>query len=134
MKKIWGEIPMELLGTEIQKGTFSQAVMSFFLIYVILKIISLILGDASKRVKGHLIFEILVGSILVNISIHLDPMVTPDKILIYICCFMLINWGLMVITKVFKISTRHFGSFEKIIYQAYGIAVAADKNEERKDS
>ncbi|RKD32044.1 hypothetical protein BET01_18720 [Lacrimispora algidixylanolytica] len=37
LKKLWGEIPLELIGTQFQNGTFSQVVMSILFLYVIFK-------------------------------------------------------------------------------------------------
>lgn len=129
LKKIWGEIPHEFLGAEFQKGTFSQAVMSFFLLYVTFKVTVCILSGASKKEKGNTIFEILVGSVTVTNGIQSDPVVTPDKILIFIGWFMLIKLGLIIITRVFKISTRHFG---RVIYLEFPIS--KNKGEEEAGS
>lgn len=110
--KIWGEgeIPLELLRTGIQKGTFSQTVMVFFVFHVILRMLTLVLG--TERAKIHSLCEIVVGFTLVCIGVHSDPIVTSDKVLIFLCWFMLIKLGLISVTRIFKIPTRHFGSFE----------------------
>lgn len=130
LKKIWGEVPHEFLGAEFQKGTFSQAVMSFFFLYITFKLIVCILSSASKKEKRHTILEILVGSVLVTIGIQSDPVVTPDKILIFIGWFMLLKLELIIITRVFKISTRHFGSIKtEVIYLEFPVLGNKEKKE-----
>lgn len=130
LRKTWGEIPQGFVRVEIQKGTFSIAVMNIFLIFVVMRMIALMLGIASKRAKGYSVYEILVGSILVSIQVHLDPIVTFDKILIFSCYYILIKWGLIAITRVFKISTRHFGSIKtEVIYLEFPILGNKEKEE-----
>ena len=125
LRKIWGDIPKEFLKSEYQTGAFSQAVNFLFLITVIFKISILLLDNVSIRVKVNSIGEVITGSVLVYIQIYSDPVVTSDELISFICCFTLIKWGLMIITRIFKISTRHFGSFvNKEIHQVHCSAVA----------
>ncbi|MDW2798771.1 hypothetical protein RZO55_14425 [Clostridium boliviensis] len=86
LKSIVGEVPIEFMGAEFQKGTFSQSVKSCFSIYITFRIF---------------------------------------------CFFMIIKLGLMIITSIFKISTRHFGSFEKeTIHHKQAFAVATGTSKE----
>jgi hypothetical protein len=105
--KILGEIPQGFTRAEIQKGTFSIFVMITFVFIVIFRMM-----DNAKRAEIYAVCENLIGSFLVILDLCLDPIVTFDRILIFICCFVLIKLGLTVIIRVFKISTRHFGSIE----------------------
>ena len=135
LRKIWGDIPKEFLRSEYQTGAFSQAVNSLFLITVIFKISILLLDNVSIRVKVNSIGEVITGSVLVYIQIYSDPVVTSDKLIIFIFYFMLIRWGLKIITRMFKIPTRHFGIFiDREIYQAYCSSAAIIKSEGGKES
>ncbi|MBE5992661.1 MAG: hypothetical protein E7247_09750 [Paenibacillaceae bacterium] len=130
LRKIWGDIPKEFLRSEYQTGAFSQAVNFLFLITVIFKVSILLSDDVSIRAKANSICEVITGSVLVYIQIYLDPVITSDKLINFIFYFMLIKWGLKIITRMFKIPTRHFGIFmDREIYQAYCSTAAIIKSE-----
>lgn len=134
LNNIWGEIPQESLKGVIQSGAFSQIVMSVLSAYLILRFVYLLLGNAGGR-KINSIIELIGGFFLVYIMIKVQPNVTPDLIIIFFCYFVMIKLVLLTITKILKIPTRHFGSFEtKMIYPKYGIAVSVDKKERRDES
>ncbi|WP_124068037.1 hypothetical protein [Clostridium sp. E02] len=129
-----GGIPQETLKEVIQSGAFSQIVMPIFSAYLILRFMYLLLGNAGV-IKINSIIELIGGFFLAYIMIKFQPNVTPDLMIIFLCCFLMIKLVLLTITKILKIPTRHFGSFEtKMIYPKYGIAVAVDKKERREES
>lgn len=127
LKKIWGEIPLELIGTKIQNGTFSEVVMSILLLFVFFETADKFLTNYPRREKVLTIIEIWISYFLVKIGVSLRPVVTPDIIVRYVCWFFVIKLALKAITKIFKISTRHFGSII-VIENFPGEAIIKDSN------
>lgn len=110
LKKIWGEIPLEFIGTQFQNGTFSELAMCFLLFYVFLETADKFLMIYPRRAKVLTIIEIWICYFLVKIFVSFSPVVTPDTVIMSVCCFFVIRLALKFITAKFRISTRHFGS------------------------
>lgn len=114
LNKIWGEIPLEFIGTQFQDGSFSEAVMCFLFLYVFIETADKFLSNYPRRAKMLSIIEIWISYILVIICVSRSPVVTPDTIMIFVCWYLATRLALKAITVKFKISTRHFGYFKKI--------------------
>ena len=110
LKKIWGEIPLEFIGTQFQNGTFSEFVMCFLLFFAFLETADKFLMIYPRRAKVLTIIEIWISYFWVKICVSFRPIVTPDTIFKSVCCFFVIRLALKFITVKFRISTRHFGS------------------------
>jgi hypothetical protein len=130
LKNICGEIPHEFIGATFEKGTFSQSIMLFFTLWITFNMVILMFKYCLHKESLYSIFEILVGYSLVNIGIYFDPVVTPDIIIKYVCWFMVIKLALMAVTRIFKISTRHFGYFMEIECPPIELAVKKSISDE----
>ncbi|MDW2797979.1 hypothetical protein RZO55_10370 [Clostridium boliviensis] len=131
LRSIVREVPIELIGVNFQKGSFSQFVISLFILCTFYKLLCLLFSGAPRRLKMNSVLEIIIGALLVFFEIHRKPIVTPDQILRFICYFMIIKLSLIVLTRIFKIPTGHFGSFKKEMNNwKKAFAVAAVKSEE----
>lgn len=137
LKNIWGEIPHEFIGATFEKGTFSQSIMCFYTLWITFNMVNLMFKYSLHIESLYSIFEILVGYSLVNIGIYFDPVVTPDTIIKYVCWFAVIKLALMAVTRIYKISTRHFGCYMEIESSPLGIAitnsVSNDNSKETKE-
>lgn len=102
---IWEGIP-QAVKVEIQQGFYTGIVTSLFLIWEGIKITKLFWAGMIES-----LFEVLITTIVVFIQINFNPIITSDRVAAAICSFMVLKVGLIAITKLFKISTRHFGSY-----------------------
>lgn len=114
--KICGQIPQAFLEEDILSGLFSKAIIFLFLMYEVIRAVNLLFGHSLKE-NFYTVYEIIVGSILVAVSITVIPIITFDRVFMTFGIFILFKLILRAIIRIFKISTRHFGSFEKeVIY------------------
>ena len=111
--KIVGEVPPGSVRASIISGDFSEIVFSLFVICIGIKVISLFI----KR-KFKLMYAAILGTIIVFLLKNVSPIITVDSICKVIISFVLIEFILWIITRIFKISTDHFGEFKQECYAA----------------